>query len=191
DVVVAVMQLNKTGKYNLGIIFRRCPVDLSDRYNKVLRKYQDVITPIAPLWKQAGNNWNAILPTKDDLKLQVNTILHTKAVINLASSMVFDYAVFDKPCLYLNYEVENKEDPSWTPQKVYDFVHFRSMPNGDEDIWLNFKEVIASKLEVALKSATEKVAGAKKWFEKINQIPAQDASHRIWKAIEKIHSQCT
>lgn len=191
DVAEAVQKLNSTGKYNLGIIFRRCPVDFSNRYDEILKKYKDIIVPLAPLWKQAGDNWNAILPTKEDLTLQINTILHTKAVVNLASSMVFDYAVFEKPCLYLNYNVANMEDQTWTPQKVYNFVHFRSMPTGEEVLWIKSKEEIISTLELALKGLPEVVDGAKKWFEKINLPPSEKASQRIWIAIEKIYSKCT
>lgn len=189
DVAEAIEFLNKTGKYNLGIIFRRCPVDFSNRYNKILKKYEKLIVPIAPEWKKIGQNWNAVLPTKEDLNLQINTILHSKAVVNLASSMVFDYAVLDKPCLYLNYNVSNKVDQNWNPQKVYNFVHFRSMPSGEEVIWLRSKEEISSKLELTLKGAPAQVDAAKEWFKKINLTPAQHASERIWCSIDKITNQ--
>jgi hypothetical protein len=98
DVAEGVKKLNSKG-HKLGIIFRRCPVDFSERYNIILERHKELIVPIAPLWKRTGTSWNAILPTKEDLALQINTIIHTEAVINLASSMVFDYVVFDKPCL--------------------------------------------------------------------------------------------
>lgn len=186
DVAEAVEQLNKTGRHKLGIIFRRCPVDFSDRYDQVLKKYEELIVPISPEWKKAGEYWNAVLPTREDLKLQINTILHTKAVVNLASSMVFDYAVLDKPCLYLNYNVSEKLDESWSPQKVYNFVHFRSMLSGEEVFWLRSKEEISSKLELALKGAPAQVDAAKEWFKKINLTPAQHASERIWSSIEEI-----
>src|SRR5690606_27221363 len=123
-----------------------------------------------------------------DLKLQINTILHTKAVVNLASSMVFDYAIFDKPCLYLNYKVSPKEDENWSSQKVYNFVHFRSMPTGEEVIWLTSKEEIPSKLDLALKGAPAQVEAAKRWFKKVNLSPTDKASERIWEAIEKIRT---
>ena len=133
-----------------------------------------------------GGSWNAILPTKEDLELQVNTILHTRLVVNLASSMVFDFALFGKPCLYLNYEVENKQDPDWTPQKVYNFVHFRSMPTQDAVVWLNAKEELTGKIEAALKAPEAPVAAAMKWFRKINAQPSEKASERIWEALEGV-----
>ncbi len=186
DVAEAVAKLNEDGKHNLGIIFRRSPVDFSNRYDKVLTKYNELIVPVAPKWEQVGGNWNSVLPKEEDLGLQINTILHTKAVINLASSMVFDYAIFNKPCFYLNYNVAKKQDESWNPQKVYDFVHFRSMPTGKEAFWLRSKEEIGPKLETAFENFNETVLAANAWFEKINLSPAEKASERIWGAFDKI-----
>ncbi len=186
DVAEAIESLNKAGETKIGILFRRCPVDFSDRYDTVLEKHKDLIVPVAPKWKQVGGNWNSVLPTQEDLGLQVNTIVHTKAVINLGSSMVFDFAVFDKPCLYLNYDVEHKKDESWSIEKVYDFVHFRSMPTGKEVFWINSKDKIKNKLSKALIPGEKKVKKAKNWFEIINQNPAEKASERIWLGIDEI-----
>ncbi|MFN4762879.1 UDP-glycosyltransferase [Gillisia sp. Q332] len=191
DVAEAIESLNKKRETKLGILFRRCPVDFSDRYDTVLEKYKELIVPVAPKWEQVGGNWNSVLPKQEDLGLQINTILHTKAVINLGSSMVFDFAIFDKPCLFLNYNVANKQDESWNPKKVYDFVHFRSMPTGKEVFWLESKEEIGTKLENALENSEKTVAAANDWFEKINLSPAEKASERIWEAIDKITEKCT
>lgn len=185
DVAEAVLKLNSEGE-NLGIIFRRCPVDFSDRYDDILEKFRDVIAPIAPQWKKIGGSWNAILPTKEDLELQINTIQHSQLVINLASSMVFDFALFNKPCLYLNYEVEKKQDETWSPQKVYNFVHFRSMPSQDAVLWLNSREELPNKIKSALEAPATPVVKANEWFHKINNHPAEEASERIWRALNSI-----
>ena len=182
-----IKEMNKDGQ-KLGIIFRRCPTDLSDRYDKVLEKFIDLIVPVAPKWEKHGSGWNAILPTKEDLELQVNTILHTSAVVNLGSSMAFDYAAFDKPCLYLNFEVDKKNDEKWSPEKVYNFVHFRSMPSEEAVIWLNSKEEIREKLKLTLNNSSENVKKVQEWFVKINLHPPEQASERIWKEIEGITS---
>ena len=191
DIAEAIESLNKSRETKLGILFRRCPVDFSDRYDAVLKKHKDIIVPLAPKWKQVGDNWNSVLPTQEDSGLQINTILHTKAVVNLASSMVFDYAILGKPCLYLNYNVANKQDKSWYPQKVYNFVHFRSMPIGKEVFWLKSKEEIELKLETALENSHKTVSAAIDWFDKINQSPAEKASENIWDGINKIAEKCT
>ncbi|WP_431243036.1 UDP-glycosyltransferase [Flavobacterium sp. P21] len=108
DVAEAVRLLNNQG-CSLGIIFRRCPVDFSNRFDVTLENYKDVIVTIEPLWKKIGNEWDAILPTQSDINLQMNTIHHTEMVINLGSSMVFDYAAHKKPCAFINYDVTNKK----------------------------------------------------------------------------------
>ncbi len=186
DVAEAIQILNKNRETKLGILFRRCPVDFSDRYDIILEKYKDLIVPVAPKWKQVGGNWNSVFPTQEDLTLQVNTILHSKAVINLGSSMVFDFAVFDKPCLFLNYNVENKKDKNWSIEKVYNFVHFRSMPIGKEVFWIKSKEEMGLNLKAALENSNKTVEEAKHWFEKINVFPAEKASERIWEKLQKI-----
>jgi|TARA_R100000501_G_C2627610_1_gene121560 hypothetical protein len=185
DLAEAIKKLNSEG-HKLGIIFRRCPVDLSTRYEEVLRKHKGLIVSIAPKWEKAGEKWNTILPTKEDLNLQINTIQHCEAVVNLASSMVFDFAVFGKSCLYLNYEIEDKSIADWSPGKVYNFVHFRSMPTGEEVYWLHSKDEIEAKLTEAITNPKEKADKAMNWFNKINTSPAEKTSERIWLEINTI-----
>ena len=50
DVAMAVKDLNRKG-HNIGIIFRRAPVDFSKRYDKILDEFKDIIVPIVPAWK--------------------------------------------------------------------------------------------------------------------------------------------
>ncbi len=184
DVAEAIKSLNINRETKLGILFRRCPVDFSDRYDKVLEKYQELIVPVAPKWEQIGGNWYSILPTQEDLGLLINTILHTKAAINLGSSMVFDFAVLDKPCLFLNYNVKHKRDENWCVEKIYNFIHFRSMLTGKEVFWISSKEEIGAKLETAFENSEKTVSAANVWFEKINLSPAEKASERIWNRID-------
>ena len=184
DIIFAIRNLNKKGK-NLGIIFRRCPVDFSDRFIAILEENKDIITAIIPKWDKVSESWNAILPSKEDSVLQQNIIAHTELVINLGSSMVFDYAAHKKPCAFINYNPEIN-DKNWSVEKIYKYVHFRSMPD-DAVVWLNSPEEIADKIEMMLSDEAQKVvANAQLWFEKINQHPANEASKRIWDGIAKI-----
>ncbi|HEX8577352.1 MAG TPA: UDP-glycosyltransferase [Flavobacterium sp.] len=185
DVADAVHHLNTQG-HNIGIIFRRCPVDFSERYDKVLVKNQDIIFSLAPLWKKIGDAWNTILPTKEDMVLQQNTIAHTEMVINLGSSMVFDYACFNKPCIYINYNAAEKSVADWSVKKIYKYVHFQSMPSKEAVVWCNDKNQFASIIKEALEGKLSNVAAAKHWLTKIaGENPAQ-ASENIWDAIKKI-----
>lgn len=188
DVATAVRQLNRDGN-SLGIIFRRCPVDFSNRFDEVLEKNKDIITPIAPIWEQIGEGWNAVLPTRADLDLQINTIYHTEMVINLGSSMVFDYVTHKKPCAFINYDVKNKVLKDWSVSKIYNFVHFRSMPNNNSVLWINSADAITAIIEKGIANNSSVIEVAKQWFEIINQHPPQEASRRIWQGIKTIISK--
>ena len=186
DVVKAVKYLNTKGN-NIGILFRRCPVDFSNRFDSVINENKDLITCLDPKWQKMGEGWNTILPTKEDLVLQMNTIHHSELVINLGSSMVFDFVAYEKPCGFINYDVLNTEFPDWSVKKIYNFIHFRSMPTNNVVFWINSANTIAEIIEKMLtKDSKVTVAAAQKWFEKINQHPPEKASERIWNAIGEI-----
>jgi hypothetical protein len=188
DVAIAIRELNKKG-HSLGIVFRRCPVDFSNRYDKVLDDYQDVIAPIVPLWKKTGGSWNTVLPTEADVDLQMNTIAHTELVINLGSSMVFDYVAHHKTCAFINYDVANKKMPDWSVKNIYNYVHFRSMPNAETVFWINSSNAIATIIEKGIVTDSSVIEGAKQWFAIISQHPPQEASKRIWEGIKTIISK--
>ncbi|TXD81720.1 UDP-glycosyltransferase [Subsaximicrobium wynnwilliamsii] len=182
DTAQAVRLLNQKG-FNLGIVFRRCPVDFSTRFDTVLKEYQDVIMPIAPLWKKLGTIWDTVLPTQEDMTLQTNTIAHTEFVINLGSSMVFDYACYQKPCVYINYDIPNPSS-TWSVQKIYKYIHFRSMPSRDAVVWFNDVTEIEIKIRNILENKLSTTVNANAWFKTINQFPPEKASERIWDFIK-------
>lgn len=185
DVAEAVREINKKGT-PLKIIFRRCPVDFSGRHDAVLKSYADVVVDIPPLWKKVGGSWNTILPTAADLDLQANIIAHTSGVINLASSMVFDFVAHRKPAAYMNYNYLNKEERPEKGVYLYNYVHFRSMPSSGAVTWLDHPGEIKPKLEAMLSGISNTVATAQEWFKIINLHPPQLASERIWNEIQNL-----
>lgn len=188
DTANAVKGLNEK-EHNLGIIFRRCPVDFSDRYDFVLKNFKDIIVPIAPKWDEAGSQWNAIKPTKADTELLVNTAEYAHLVINVGSSMVFDFISHDKPCAFINYDTEKRDHPTWTIENIYKYVHFRSMPSKDAVYWINQEEEIQGMIERALDTDNAVVLEeAKKWFNVITKQPTK-ASSNIWTALNTIAAQ--
>lgn len=182
DVARAVEELNAQGE-NIGIIFRRAPVDLSDRYERVIKIYRDIITPLNPAWEKEGENWNEVLPTKEDQILQTNIIAHTFMVINLGSSMVFDYASYEKPCGFINYNPKGKMPKDVSV--IYNYVHFRSMP-AEAVFWINNEEEIVGIIKQVLKEKSETVNRAQEWFQIINQHPVEKTTERIIKSIQEI-----
>ena len=185
DVAEAVLKLNNDG-FSLGIIFRRCPVDFSSRYNKVLAKYKDVIVSLDPIWTNSGNSWNTVMPLPEDMLLQTNTVAHTEMVVNLGSSMVFDYAAHNKACAFINYDVKGKILENWSVEKIYNYVHFRSMPTKDSVVWLNSKTEIAEKIKTTLSDNSTNVKNAQNWFEMIVGSDPKNSSSKIWETIDKI-----
>jgi hypothetical protein len=185
DTAKAVIGLNKEG-HRLGIIFRRCPVDFSNRFDPVLEKYKEIIVAIEPKWEKIGDAWNNVLPTKADMFLQLNTIAHTEMVINLGSSMVFDYVALRKPCAYICYNIPNTYKKNRSVADIYDFVHFRSMPSKDVVLWIKSPEAMPEIILQGLQQPAEVVKNAQDWFEKINLHPSGDASMRILSAISQI-----
>ncbi|UAB86172.1 UDP-glycosyltransferase [Zunongwangia sp. SCSIO 43204] len=189
DVAKAVRSSNNSGK-KIGIIFRRCPVDFSDRYDKILEEYQNEIVSIDPLWEKQGSQWNAILPTKEDLALQTSIIANTFMVINVGSSMVFDYVSYKKPCGYINYNPITEHLKKDTC-KVYNYVHFQSKPSKKIVFWINSENDIEAIISKSLeKDTTDIIEEATKWFRKINKHPANKSSERIWEALNKL-AKCT
>jgi hypothetical protein len=82
-----------------------------------------------------------------------------------------------------NPEMSNK---NWSVDKIYKYVHFRSMPD-EAVVWFNSPAEIATKIELMLSDDVQKiVANAEEWFRKINQHPVDQASQRIWDCIAEI-----
>lgn len=185
DAAKAVIELNKRG-YDLGIIFRRCPVDFSNRYDTILKKYSDTIVSIDPIWKPLSSQWNTVLPTKEDDSLLSNLGEHCEMVLNLGSSMVFDFICHKKACAYFRYNQKIQLDKNWDIFKCYRYVHFRSMPNNNPVFWIDSPDTIAGIIEKGLATDSLVIEGAQKWFETINQHPPQEASKRIWEGIKQI-----
>ena len=100
--------------------------------------------------------------------------------------MVFDYAAHNKPCAFINYDVADKVDKDWSVSKIYQYVHFRSMPNKNAVLWLNSPKDIKQKIKLGLEQSVQTIENAQKWFEIINQHPPENVSDRIWKAIKTI-----
>lgn len=129
------------------ILFRRCPVDFSGRYDAVVKKYKDLIKEAAPLWYfNTANEWNTVYPSIEDVKLLISTAFYSDIVVNVGSTMAFDFAMFNKPCVFINYDQEEKKVKDWSVNTIYQFQHFKSMPDKSAVIWLNNKQEIVEKV---------------------------------------------
>lgn len=185
DLAKAVQNLNAKGE-NVGIIYRKCPVDTTTRYDEILNTYKDVITEVDPLWKAVGKNWNEILPTKEDLGLLHNVCAHSEFVTNVCSSTVFDFVAHDKPCIYFNYEQPQLKKGIRDIGQNYKYVHFRSMPSQEAVVFCTNKSDLENQVKQILDHRLSNVPDGKKWYEIVAGKNPTLASEHIWAAINKI-----
>ena len=185
DLAKAVRNLNDKGE-NLGIIYRKCPVDFTTRYDAVVEAYKDVITKIDPIWKQVGSQWNQVLPAKEDFEMLVNVCFHSEMVTNVCSSTVFDFVAHDKPCIYYNYEQPQLKKGIRDIGQNYKYVHFRSMPSKEAAVFCEDKTTLEPIVKSVLDGKLTNVPLGKKWFKIIAGDTPKEASKIIWKTIEKL-----
>ena len=145
DVADELVKNNLDNDYQ--ILLRRCPVDISGRFDAVVAKYPNLIKQAPPLWNfEPNSSWTTIYPLPEDIKLLVSTVYYSEVVVNLGSTMAFDFAMFKKPCIYINYDQEEKVNPNWSVNTIYNFQHFKSMPSQDVVLWWNSKESLSNLL---------------------------------------------
>ncbi|WP_417887313.1 UDP-glycosyltransferase [Zunongwangia sp.] len=184
DLAVAVKNLNEEG-YNLGIIFRKAPVDHTGRYQEIIEKYKQEITEIAPAWKAMGKQWNTILPEPYDFSLLSTVCEYSELVVNICSSMVFDFAIHNKPCIYINYEQPQLKKGIRDIGQNYKYVHFRSMPANAVG-WVTNKNQFKPILQQMLQDPEPIVKFAKEWFKIIGGENPMQASKEIWQVTAQI-----
>lgn len=169
------------------ILFRKCPVDNSDRFEAVLEKYKAFMFSINPDWRLENNkkySFVGVYPAYNDLRLLVNTVKHSDIVINFGSTMAHDFAVYQKPCLYLKYNpVLNSE---YDVNDVYQFQHFKSMEGLEAVGWINNKSEILTKIHQAIETPNEVGKDRGLWMERIVKFPLKYSSKNIADEIEKL-----
>lgn len=183
DLASSVSKLNNQG-FNLGIIYRKNPTDISNRHINVVNKYNDIIVSIEPDWKKLNDNWSGIMPMKEDNALLKNTIQHSKLVVNLGSSIVFDSVANNVPCAYLNYNPKRGDIRVWDVNMIYKFIHFKSMSNPQAVIWINSEEDYEKRIKQVLTEGFELVE-VKKWFQRINTHP-KDSPEKMITFIDEV-----
>ncbi len=159
DIASAIVAVGMDREYQL--VFRRCPVDISDRYDWVLKKFPNILIEMPPLWNYNSRIWSAVYPTYEDVKLLVSLAYYGDLVINVGSTMAFDFGMFNKPCIYINYDIEENKD--WSVEKVYRYPHFKSMPSQNVVHWIHSKNGILDTIQKALEQPS--ISKINDWYE--------------------------
>ncbi len=168
------------------ILFRRAPVDLSDRYDAVLRDFPQ-IKQAPPRWLMStegvGGDWQGILPTKADVDHLVNLVRHSDLVVNLGSTMAMDFALFDKPAVFLNYEPDGPTDPSWNTAAAYRLPHFRTVHAIQPVHWANSAQELGRVVLECLNQPQALSEQRRRWIDAICKRPLDQASERCAQAL--------
>lgn len=178
-------EITKAGLQNeYQILLRRCPVDFSGRFDEIVKQYKDLIKDAPPLWYfSKSKEWNTVYPTFEDVKLLVSTAFYSDIVVNVGSTMAFDFGMFNKPCVFINYDQKNQNDKNWSVKTIYEFQHFKSMPKKDAVIWLNAKEEIVDK--IIYKKDWSSIDNLKEWHNVVIGEKDNNASANIGNLLEK------
>ncbi|MES2776756.1 MAG: hypothetical protein V4722_21435 [Bacteroidota bacterium] len=176
DSCKAVAEMNEAERP--VILFRGVPTESSARYQHVFDQYPNIVIEAKPLWKQAeGSGWHLFYPTIEDLKLLVNLCYHSCGVINLGSTMGLDFAMFNRPTLYVKYNHDRKY-PRWNMVDVYDLQHFKTLEGLDAVGWVNAESELLPMIRKLLEQP--QLIGKDKlmWRKRITQ-DITDAGNRI------------
>lgn len=167
------------------ILFRQCPVDRSERYRWVLEKYPEIVES-RPIWTEAHDgDWTQVVPLMDDITLLTNVVYHCDLVINVASTMAMDFAIVDKPAIYVNYNV-NQSNSRWNIHDTYRLPHFRSVHELQPLYWANSKQELAKLVMDILNNRNGKSRERRDWLEKSVEFPLNAASARCYNVLLEI-----
>lgn len=168
------------------ILFRRCPVDLTDRYQWVLDQYSEIVVS-DPLWAtDQPTDWTQIVPTEADVKLLVNVVKHCALVINLGSTMALDFAIEGKPGVYVAYEPHVPDLGWWRAQNMYRLPHFKIVHALQPVFWVRQRDAFREVVMTALQEPQKTESARLKWLETIVQTPLEGASRRFASKLTQI-----
>lgn len=167
------------------ILFRRSPVDTSDRFDGVLQRHPEIAVS-NPRWQRIKDgNWSQLVPTQEDGTLLVNVVYHSDAVVNVGSTMGMDFAIFDKPGIYIAYNPEGRSD-EWNIHDVYSLPHFLTVHQIQPVYWARSPGELGDLILHALKNGSEKREERKAWLDLIVSQPLGSVSERFADEMKKL-----
>jgi hypothetical protein len=168
------------------ILFRPCPSDQSERFDCVLRDYPEIARSM-PLWSSetANGDWSTYIPAKDDIRLLTNVVAHCDVVVNVGSTMAMDFAVYDKPGIYLAYNPPGTNG-HWSFETIYRLPHFESVHTLQPVYWAWSGSELGELVCRALRCNHEKSAARQAWLTRHVVQPLDQASARCARALMQV-----
>lgn len=157
------------------ILLRPCPADDGSRFNAVMQKHNNIILDLPDWFKNDQvEKWSAKFPRQNDISKLVNIAYHSDAVINVGSTIAHDFAMFNKPAFYLNYNPEiknhtnlNSHKKSWDVKLIYNYQHFKSMGNLTPVYWINKMDDFNGIPKIIRQESPKVAKDQKLWRDKI------------------------
>ena len=162
------------------ILFRRVPTDPGDRYRPVLEAFPEIAV-CDPAWRAGEGDWTQAVPLPEDLGLLANVARHCDLVVNLGSTMGLDFAVFDKPAIYVAYDPPGSGDRR--VMDLYRLPHFRCVHELQPVLWAGSPAELGEMVRRALADPAEKREARARWLREVAAHPLDRASERCAAAI--------
>jgi hypothetical protein len=184
DVAWAVRQFREDRRPQ--ILFRRCPVDFSDRYDACLRQHPEIAVS-NPAWlPPQDGDWSQVLPTVEDVNLLANIVQHCSLVVNMGSTMAVDFAVLGKPAVYINYDATSNGGLKTSTKNIYRMPHFKSVIDHQPVYWAESREGLTDVLAHALSRPAEKADARRRWLSTLVMEPLAEASQRCCATLQAV-----
>tara|TARA_R110002074_G_scaffold402118_1_gene603807 strand:- start:1136 stop:2536 length:1401 start_codon:yes stop_codon:yes gene_type:complete len=181
----AVVNINKNSNDQYRMLFRPNPVDRNSDFDKTLKKYPAILTELEPEWFGSEDFfWNQGGPSKKDISLLMNSIIHSELIINVGSTIAIDAAILGKPTCWINFEVES--DYNWSVRRVYQFIHFKILKGIQPVFWINELNQIEEVLKEALKNVNKTLVDRQKLVETVVKLPIKETNKRMWNFLKVI-----
>lgn len=178
DIATALAQ-----ETDIQVLFRQAPVENIKRYQNTLDVHPD-IKHIPPKWEK-GKTWSSFTPTKEDIQLLVNLAMHCHVVVNVGSTMALDFAHFDRPGVYINYDQPHAQN--WSVDTIYQFEHFKTMNGLDAVGWINSKDEILNVIRKAIEAPDSIAPDRLQWKKRITGTHKVLASEQIAEKLQENH----
>jgi hypothetical protein len=162
------------------ILFRRTPTDVSGRYAEVLARFPEIVV-CDPAWRAGEGDWTRVTPLPEDLGLLASVARHCDVVVNLGSTMGIDFAVLDKPAVYVAYNPPGAGD--WDVKDLYRLPHFRSVHALQPVYWARNAGELGDLVRRALDRPGEKSTARARWLREVVAFPLDRASARCAAAL--------
>lgn len=167
------------------VLFRPCPTDHTGRFDRVLKEFGEIVES-KPLWASQGDgDWATVMPAKEDIGLLCNIVFHSDVVVNVGSTMAMDFAVYNKPGIYIAYNPANRAG-GWDIETIYRLPHFKSTHELQPVYWARSAGELGQCVQRALSCPEEKSEARGAWLNHHVCGPLGEASRRCADALRLI-----